>query len=103
MIIKDKSVYLNYIQDIENKVNGLCKSISVIPLLDAQKQSIEKICAQIFSKTALLSMRAKSKTGLISNSDWVCFKQEIDGLYEQLSDAVNKTIAVEKLKATITR
>lgn len=102
MIIKDETVYLNYIQDIENKVNNLCKNISHIPLSDAQRQSIEKICTRIFSQTALLSTRAK--LGLILNSDWIQFKQEINGLYEQLSNTVNTaTVAAEKIKASVTR
>lgn len=104
MIIKDETVYLNYIKDIENKVDNLRKNISYIPLSDTQRQSIEKICTQIFSQTALLSIRAKSKSGLILNSDWLRFKQETNGLYEQLSNIVNTaTVAAEKIKANVIR
>ena len=86
MNIKDKSVYLNYIQDIENKINNLCTGANLAMLSDAQKQSVEKIRTQIMAKAALFSIRATSKTGLIPHADWILFKQEIDGLCKQLAD-----------------
>jgi len=103
MIIKDKTTYLNYIQDVENKVKKLYNNIGLVPLSDVQRQSIEKICAQIFSKTALLSIRVTATTGFIPNSDWIQFKQEVNGLYEQLSNTVNAVIAAEEIHTNITR
>ena len=42
MIIKDKSIYLNYIKNIENKVNDICKKISLATMQGPIKQDIEK-------------------------------------------------------------
>lgn len=88
MIKKDKSVYLDYIQDIKTKVDGLCAKIAP----NAMSKDIEKIRVKISGKLALLTQKAKSDT-LIPNADWVKFKQDIDALYQELADKVNRCAA----------
>lgn len=84
MIKKDKSVYLNYIKDVEKKVNALCAK--VVP--GAVSKDIEKLRVKIAAKTTLLTQKANSDK-LIPNADWVKFKQEIDSLYQELAGKVN--------------
>ena len=88
MIKKDKSVYLDYVQDIKTKVDGLCAKVAP----GAASKDIEKLRVKIAAKTTLLTQKA-NQDGLIPNADWVKFKQEIDALYQELADNVNRCAA----------
>ncbi|MFQ6739721.1 MAG: hypothetical protein ACLRFJ_03600 [Alphaproteobacteria bacterium] len=88
MIKKDKSVYLDYITDIGKKVNALCAKVAP----GAVSKDIEKLRVKIAAKTTLLTQKANSDK-LIPNADWVNFKQEIDSLYQELADKVNRCAA----------
>lgn len=88
MIKKDKSVYLDYVQDIKTKVDGLCAKVAP----GTASKDIEKLRVKIVAKTTLLTQKANSDK-LIPNADWVKFKQEIDSLYQELADKVNRCAA----------
>lgn len=92
MIVKDTSIYLDYVRGIETKVNNLCDSIAAIPISDMHKQSIEKQRMQIFAKIALLAHKAKCEIGFIPHFQWIQLQQEINDLYTQLSNSVNQYI-----------
>jgi hypothetical protein len=96
MIVKDKSVYLNYVKDIENKVKSLCSNVSFATMQDKLKQDIEKTRVQIMSKVFLIKNLANQETGLIPNSDWVQYQKEIDSLYQNLSSMVKKATTYSK-------
>lgn len=85
MIKKDKSVYLDYIKDIETKVNTLCAKVAP----GATSKDIEKLRIKIAAKTTFLTQKANSDR-LIPNADWVNFKEEIDVLYQELADNVSR-------------
>lgn len=88
MIKKNKSVYLDYIKDVEKKVNALCAKVAP----GAASKDIEKLRVKIAAKTTLLTQKAH-QDGLIPNADWVKFKQDIDALYQELADKVNRCAA----------
>ena len=88
MIKKDKSVYLNYIKDVEKKANALCAKVAP----GTASKDVEKLRVKIATKTTLLTQKA-NQDGLIPNADWVKFKQEIDALYQELADNVNRCTA----------
>lgn len=90
MIIKDDSVYLDYVKDIETKVNNLFKGIAAIAMSDAERQKIDEIRVKIFGKTSMVRMLVSQKTGLIPNADWIKYKVDIDALYRDLSDKINR-------------
>lgn len=96
MIVTDKSVYLNYVNDIENKVKSLCSNVSFAAMQDTLKQDIEKTRVQIMSKVFLIKNLVNQKTGLIPNSDWVQYQKDINALYKQLSDKINKAVSYSK-------
>ena len=91
MIIKDKSIYLDYTKDIATKVNALCAKIPTEQ--STHRQDIEKIRAKISAKILLITELANQKVGLIPNSDWMQYKKEIDSLYNQLSTKVKQALA----------
>ena len=88
MIKKDKSIYLDYIKDIEIKMDTLCAKVA----LTVVSKDIEKTRIKISAKLALLTQKANSDK-LIPNADWVKFKQDIDALYQELADKVNRCAA----------
>lgn len=88
MIIKDKSIYLDYVEDIENKMKNLCKNISSATMQDSLKQDIEKTRVDILAKIFLIRNLAEQETGFIPNIDLVRYKKEINELYEHLSNIV---------------
>ena len=96
MIFKDKSVYLNYAKDIENKVNNLCAKVSLTTMQNPLKQEIEKIRVKILAKVFLIKNLANQETGLIPNSDWIQYQKDIDTLYKQLSDSINRASRGQK-------
>lgn len=99
MIKKDKSVYLDYIKDIETKANALCAKIA----LGTASKDIEKLRVKIAAKTTLLTQKANSDR-LIPNEDWVKFKEEINALYQELADKVNRrTTCTQQIDNTISR
>ena len=75
-----------YVQDIETKADELYKKVS----LDSVKKDAQKLYIAINAKTDLLKQVIKSKTRIISSSDLDQFKQEIDTLYQELADKVNR-------------
>lgn len=93
MIIKDKSIYLNYAKDIETKVNNLCAKISLTTIHEPLKQEIEKVRVKILANVFLIKDLATQETGLIPNADWIQYQKDIDALYKHLSDKVNEAIA----------
>ncbi len=101
MIIKDKSIYLNYVKDIENKVNDICKKISLATMQGPIKQDIEKTRIKILGKVFLIKNLANQETGLIPNSDWLQYQKDIDTLYKQLSDSINKASRCKKTQESV--
>ena len=89
MIVKDKSIYLNYVKDIEEKIKKLCSNVSFVTMPDTLKQDPEKVRVKISAKLALLTQKA-NQPELIPNAEWVNFKQEINALYQELADKVNQ-------------
>ena len=75
-----------YVKDIETKADELYKKVS----LDSVKKDAQKLYIAINAKTDLLKQVIKSKTRIISSSDLDQFKQEIDTLYQELADKVNR-------------
>ena len=69
MIIKDKSVYLNYTKDIETKVNNLCAKISLTTIQGSLKQEIARIRVKILAKVFLIKDLATQEKGSVPNFD----------------------------------
>ncbi|MDW3024560.1 MAG: hypothetical protein R8N50_02630 [Alphaproteobacteria bacterium] len=101
MILKDKSIYLNYAKDIETKVNNLCAKISLTTMQGPLKQEIEKIHVKILAKVFLIKDSATQETGLIPNSDWIQYQKDIDTLYKQLSYSINKALRGQKTQEIV--
>lgn len=99
MRTKNKSIYLNYVKDIETKVTDIYAKLKSVFIINTQKQSIEKQRDDIFAKTSLLTLRA-NQDALIPNAEWIAFKKEIDDLYKNFCDTVNQSIEYSK-RATV--
>lgn len=91
MLRKDESLYLDYAQDILNKVDCLWEKIIPIVIPDKQKQELQEQRINILAKVDLLKMKAKSKY-LIPNATWIQIKKEIDDLYLRFFNSVNPFI-----------
>lgn len=92
MINMDKSAYLNYAKDIENKVNSLCANISLSALPDATKQDIKNTRLKISTITFLITDLAKREIGTIPYSDWKKYQDDINELYNHLSHTIQQSI-----------
>ena len=97
MIVTDKSVYLDYVQSIKNKVDKICEKTASTVMSNA----VTKIRARIFAKILLITELANQEVGFIPNSDWIKYKNEIDGLYEQLVELVNGRASHSKISTNI--
>ena len=72
--------------------------VETTPISKAAKQDIDKICINIFAKTSLLTLKANQEVGLIPNIEWMQYKQDIEKLYQSLSNAVQQAVACSKKK-----
>lgn len=84
-IIKDKTKYLNYVNDIESKVNNIWNIAKNTPLSDNLKGQIQTIYDRILSRTSLVELKVNEETGLIPNCEWIGWQKEIDDLFGELT------------------
>jgi len=91
MIVKDISVYLDYVADINKKVNDLYAKISSVT--EHKKTDIDALRVKILAKTNLITMLANQEVGLIPHSDWVQYQSDIDKWLTELENKVNTAVA----------
>lgn len=94
MIIQDKTIYKNYVQEMTQKVQTLMKQVSESQIPKTAKRDINKQYIKLSAKIALLEVKSENQHTIISQLTWEKSKIEIDFLYTELSNMVDNAIAV---------
>ncbi len=83
MIIKDKTIYLNYVNDVKSKIANILKNIEQASLTDTTKEKIRINCLKIDAITSLIELHANSPR-LIPNIEWLGWQKDIDDLFNEM-------------------